>query len=106
MIMLVVTFDIAEENRSDFEKVMNDLAAATLSGEPDTLLYQLSRDDTAPGIYRLVELYRDQAALDSHMASDWFKAASGSMRPLLGARPQIVRHTSVNDSFAMKGLVL
>jgi quinol monooxygenase YgiN len=106
MIMLVVTFDISEENRSTFESVMNDLAAATLSGEPDTLLYQLSRDDAAPGVYRLVELYREQAALDNHMASEWFKTAGGKLAPLLAARPEIVRHTSVNDSFAMKGLSL
>jgi quinol monooxygenase YgiN len=104
MIMLVVTFDISEENRLVFEGVMNDLAAATLSGEPDTLLYQLSRDDAAPGVYRLVELYGDQAALDNHMASEWFKRAGGLLRPLLSVRPEIVRHTAVNDSFAIKGL--
>lgn len=105
MIMLVVTFEIAEEKQATFENVLNDLAAATLAGEPDTLLYQLSRDDTAPGVYRLVELYRDQAALDNHMASDWFKVAGGRLASLLSARPEIVRHTSVNDSFAMKGVV-
>lgn len=106
MIMLVVTFNIAEENRTGFEEIMNDLAAATLSGEPDTLLYQLSRDDGAPGVYRLVELYKDQAAMANHMASDWFKTAGAKLAPLLGARPDIVRHTSVNDSFAMKGIAL
>ncbi|MEY4500428.1 MAG: hypothetical protein RIS52_318 [Pseudomonadota bacterium] len=106
MIMLLVRFDIAEENRAAFEGVMFDLAAATLSGEPDTLLYQFARDDAEPGVYRLVEIYRDQAALDNHMATEWFKIAGGLLRPLLGARPEIVRHTAVNDSFAMKGLAL
>jgi quinol monooxygenase YgiN len=106
MIMLVVTFDIAESHRPAFEGVMRDLAAATLSGEPDTLLYQLSSDDSAQGVYRLVELYRNQSALDNHMASEWFKTAGGKIAPLLGSRPEIVRHTSVNDSFAMKGIAL
>lgn len=106
MIVLVVTFDIAEAHRPAFEGVMKDLAAATLSGEPDTLLYQLSSDDNAQGVYRLVELYRNQSALDNHMASDWLKTAGEKLAPLLGARPDIVRHTSVNDSFAMKGIAL
>jgi quinol monooxygenase YgiN len=106
MIMLVVTFTIADEHSSAFEGVMTELASATLSQEPDTLLYQLSRDDTAHGVYRLVELYRNQAALDNHMASEWLKTAGGKITPLLGARPDIFRHTSINDSFAMKGIAL
>ena len=103
MIMLVVEFDIAPDSQAAFEVAMTKLAAESLGKEKGTLLYQLAKADDQPGTYRLTELYVDQAALDAHMASDWFREAGLALRPLMGARPVIHRHTAINNSFAQKG---
>ncbi len=103
MIMLLVDFEVESANQAAFEVVMAKLAAATLANEDGTLLYQLASVDGTPGHYHLVELYRDEAALDAHMASAWFVEAGVAMRSLLGKRPRIVRHTAINNSFTMKG---
>jgi quinol monooxygenase YgiN len=102
MIMLTVDFEVEADKQAAFESVMDRLAAATLAHEAGTLLYQLAAVDDHSGHYRLVELYCDQASADAHLASEWFRSADVEMRPLLGKRPEIIRHTTVNDSFAMK----
>jgi quinol monooxygenase YgiN len=72
-----------------------DLAAAlqgaldTAAGEPGTIYYILTEDAVEADLLWMFEMYTDQAALDSHMGSDAFKALGPAIGPFLGGRPEL-----------------
>ena len=57
--------------------------------EPGTLTYILHADSKAEDVLWMYELYTDQAALDTHMSTDGFKALGGAIGPFLAARPEL-----------------
>jgi quinol monooxygenase YgiN len=83
MIALVVTMTVAPENQPAFEAAMGEMARASLENEPGVKLYQLCKSREDPSLYRLFENYADQAALDSHLQTPWYKAAGPIVGPLL-----------------------
>jgi quinol monooxygenase YgiN len=93
MIAIIALFTVAEANAAAFEAAAGELVAATRANEPGTRLYTLVRSAKDPTQYRMMELYEDQAAVDAHMASDWFKAAGPKLGPLLDGRPVIEQYT-------------
>jgi quinol monooxygenase YgiN len=72
-----------------------DLAAAlqgaldTAASEPGTIYYILTEDAVEADLLWMFEMYTDQAALDSHMGSDAFKALGPAIGPFLGGRPEL-----------------
>lgn len=95
MIVIIVTFSIAEENAAKFEEVMGRLAAATRANEPGTTLYQLARSTKDPTCYRMLEIYADEAALAAHSASEHFRTISPEIGPLLADKPRFERHDAI-----------
>jgi quinol monooxygenase YgiN len=94
MIAIIATFTVTADNAAAFEAVAGELAKATNANEPGVQLYKLVRSAKDTTQYRMMELYDDQAAVDSHMASDWFKAAGPKLGALVEGRIQI-------DSYAV-----
>jgi quinol monooxygenase YgiN len=92
MIAIIALFTVAEANAEAFEAAAGELVAATRA-EPGNKLYTLVRSAKDPTQYRMMELYEDQAAVEAHMASDWFKAAGPKLGPLLDGRPKIEEYT-------------
>lgn len=95
MIALVVTFAVDEAKTAEFEAIIAGLTQATLAGEPGAKMYQLCRSAGQPIDYRLLELYEDQAALDHHMQSEWFKAGGKKLAGVLTGRPKIEQFETV-----------
>lgn len=95
MIMLIVNFTVAEGKAAEFEEVMGRLATATRANEPDTLLYQLAKSEKDPTMYRIVEIYKDQATMDAHSASEHFRSISPEIGPLLAAKPEFQKLVTV-----------
>lgn len=58
-------------------------------GEPGTLVYILHADAKQADVLWMYELYTDQAALESHMGTESFKALGGVIGPFLAARPEL-----------------
>jgi quinol monooxygenase YgiN len=55
--------------------------------EPGNVCYQAYRDPTQPRVFRLFEVYEDQAAFQAHLDSDHFKKfGSDTALPLLDDR--------------------
>ncbi len=48
-----------------------------------------TRDAVDANVLWMYEVYTDQAALDSHMASEAFKALGPAIRPFLAGRPEL-----------------
>jgi quinol monooxygenase YgiN len=91
MIALLVNFRVDPDKRDAFEAAIGDLAAATLTNEPEVRIYQLCRSQAEEGVYRLFELYASQEALDRHMQTEWFLAARPRIGPLVAEPPGLER---------------
>ena len=95
MIGIIATFTVLEENAAAFEAAAGQLAEATRAGEPGAKLYQLVKSLADPIQYCMMELWEDQAALDNHVTTEWYKAAGPVVAPLLAGRPKLERYSTV-----------
>jgi quinol monooxygenase YgiN len=91
MLAIVVTLKVKPECEAAFEAVARQLAAEVNANEPGCKLYTASRSTTAPQTYVFMERYVDQAALEAHRATDYFKELGGKMGAYLDGRPEIQR---------------
>jgi quinol monooxygenase YgiN len=58
-----------------FERLFRDYAARVKANEPGALVYQLGRSRADPCAYKVIEIYRDAAALAEHRAAAYFQPA-------------------------------
>jgi quinol monooxygenase YgiN len=86
---VIATLTVAEGKNADFEAVFAEMAQGVRANEPGNEFYALTRSRSNPQVYRVLERYADQAALDAHGASDHFKAAGPKLAPCLAAAPEI-----------------
>jgi quinol monooxygenase YgiN len=81
MIGIVAILTVQPGKQAEFEAIFTDLSASVRADEPGNVFYQLCRSRESDATYKVLELYRDQAAVEAHRASTHFRAAG----PLLGA---------------------
>ncbi|MDD3444465.1 MAG: putative quinol monooxygenase [Zavarzinia sp.] len=89
MIGLIATMRIQDGKTAEFERVFLELAAKVRANEPGNLTYQLTRSRAEPNTYKVLEIYRDEAAFKAHGASDHFKAAGPALGAVLAGRPDL-----------------
>lgn len=90
MIAAVATMYVSIEKAEQFEKVVAELERQVVANEPDCLLYRVARDRKEPHIYRSLEIFRNQSAIDFHIAQDYFRTALAGMRECLTDTPSTV----------------
>lgn len=88
-VCIVATIRVQEGRNAEFEEVFTALAQQVRENEPGCLMYQLTKSRSEPDTYKVLEVYKDQAAVDHHSGTDYFKAASRKMGPCLAGRPAI-----------------
>ena len=86
---VVATLTVAEGKNAEFEATFADLAQAVRDNEPGNEFYAVHQSKENPQIYKVLERYSDQAALEAHGQSDHFKAAGPKLGPCLGGAPVI-----------------
>jgi len=86
---IVATLKVQDGKNAEFESVFRDLAAQVRANEKGNLAYQLTKSRSDPNTYKVLELYTDQAAVDHHGQTDYFRAAGPKMGPCLAARPEV-----------------
>lgn len=86
---VIAKLPIQEGKTAEFEAVFTELASQVRANEPGNIAYQLTKSRTEPGVYKVLELYKDEDALKAHGQSDYFKAAGAKMAPCMGGRPEI-----------------
>ena len=89
MIGIVATLKVQDGKHADFESVFSDLAAQVRANETGCLAYALTKSRSDPNTYKVLELYTDQAAVDHHGQTDYFRAAGPKLGPCLVGRPEI-----------------
>lgn len=92
---VVATLTVAEGKNGEFEAVFGELAAAVAANEPGNEFYALHQSKDNPQVYKVLERYSDQAALDAHGKSDHFRAAGPKLAPCMAAAPVIEYLTGV-----------
>ena len=86
---VIATLTVAEGKNAEFEAVFAELSEAVNANEPDCEFYSLTRSKANPQIYKVLERYADQAALDAHGKTDYFRASGAKLAPCLTSAPNI-----------------
>ena len=89
MIAIVASIQAEPGKEKDFEAAFSAMMKAVKADEPGNIIYQLVKSRTEPGAYKVLELYKDQAAVDVHGKSDGFRAAAGGMAGTTTGRPSV-----------------
>jgi quinol monooxygenase YgiN len=89
MISVIATMTVQPGQGAAFEAEMRAGIDYIRANEPGTLFYHLARSREDETVYKILEAYRDQAALDAHMQSEWYLQLGGKMRNILARRPLI-----------------
>ncbi len=90
MLGVVATLKVKPGMEAQFEAVAKELVAKVTAGEPGCTLYALHRAETA-GTYVFMERYVDQAAVEAHRATDYFKSLGRKMGEYMDGRPEVLR---------------
>ena len=94
---LLVELDVDVAKADDFAEMFRREFIARSRGEDGCEQYELWRDEENPARMTIVEVWRDQAALDVHLAQDWFGVWAPRMEAAQ-ATPLVVRKmVSVED---------
>ncbi len=89
MIGIIATLKVQEAKAAEFEGIFTALAEQVRANEPGNLCYQLTKSRTEPGVYKVLELYKDQDAVAHHSQTDYFRAAGAKMGPCMAGRPDV-----------------
>ena len=88
MLCMFVTVEVQDGKQKEFESILVELQAAVRKNEPGNVFYQLARDDKSPTTYHLLEAYTDEAALEVHFTTEYFKAAMPKVRECYAGAPK------------------
>lgn len=89
MLAIVATLRVQDGKGSEFEAIFAELAAKVRADEPGNLLYQLTRSRAEANTYKVLEMYRDQEAVEAHRGSAHFREIGARMGPCLAGRPDV-----------------
>src|SRR5207244_772725 len=90
----VATIKVKPGMEKEFEAVAKELVAKVNANEPGCKLYALHHGEAA-NTYVFMERYADQAAVDAHRASDYFKALGRQMGEFMDGRAEVLRLSEV-----------
>ena len=91
MIAVIATIRTKEGTGAQFEAAFAPLAAAVNANEPGNHLYRLTRVTTEPDLYKVLEIYENQEAVEAHRAAAHFKELGAALGPFMAGRPEIER---------------
>ena len=95
MLGVVATIKVKPGMEKEFEAVAKELVAKVNANEPGCMLYALHHGEQ-PHTYVFMERYADQAAVDAHRASDYFKTLGRKMGEYMDGRAEVHRLREVD----------
>src|SRR5262245_20432490 len=95
MLGTVAKLTVKPGMEKEFEAVAKELVAKVNANEPGCKLYALHRMNETPNVYVFMERYTDQAAVEAHRATDYFKALGRKMGEYMEGRAEVMRMTEV-----------
>lgn len=94
MLGVVATIKIKEGKGAEFEKVATELVNKVNENEKGCLLYQLYHGEV-PNAYVFMERYADQAAVEAHRSTEYFKTLGRAMAEFMDGKPTVQRFKQV-----------
>lgn len=91
---VIATLRVQPGKEGEFEAVFAELAPAVRANEPGNSYYKLFRTSET-GVYKVLECYDDDAAVEAHRASDHFRTLGARLGPCLASAPEIERLPAV-----------
>ena len=89
MIAVIATLRVKDGKTQEFESLFGQLATQVRANESGNVAYQLCRSRTEADTYKVLEIYRDEEALEAHRASDHFRSAGPGLGIVLAGRPEL-----------------
>jgi quinol monooxygenase YgiN len=89
MIGIVATLKVQPGKNAEFEDIFKRLTPLVRANEPGNVAYQLCKSRTDPNTYKVIEIYKDQDAVDAHMKSDHFRSHGREMGAFMDGRPEL-----------------
>jgi quinol monooxygenase YgiN len=86
MIGIIATLTAKPGSEAEFEAALGDFVKVVNAEEPGVMAYRCFRIDTA-GVYKMLEIYADKAALSHHEKTPHMAALIGKIGGMLGAAP-------------------
>lgn len=86
---VIATLKVLPGKGGDLEAVFKDLAAEVRANEPGNRFYELCKSRTEADTYVVMEMYEDQAAIETHGKSGHFRKAGPGIGACLAGRPDI-----------------
>jgi quinol monooxygenase YgiN len=94
MLGVVATIKIKDGKGAEFEKVATELVKKVNENETGCLLYQLYHGEV-PNTYVFMERYADQAAVEAHRGTEYFKTLGRAMGEFMDGKPAVQRFKQV-----------
>ncbi len=89
MIGVIAILKVKDGEAEAFEKGFTDMAKQVRANEPGNVAYLLTKSRTEPNTYKVLEIYKDQAALEAHREYEHFKAGGKVFGATLAGRPEV-----------------
>ena len=89
MIGIVATLVAKDGREAEFEAAFLHMVAAVKANEAGNVMYRLARSRDEPRTYKVLEIYADEAAVETHRTSEHYKAGGRALRDLVDAPPRI-----------------
>ena len=87
MIGVIATLSIQEGKGAEFEAIANQLVEKVNANEEGVVYYDLYKQDETTYIF--IERYKNQAALDVHRKTDYYKSIGAQLGAFVTAAPDI-----------------
>jgi quinol monooxygenase YgiN len=94
MLGVVATIKVKDGQGAEFEKVATELVKKVNENEKGCLLYQLYQGEE-PNTYVFMERYKDQAAVEEHRGTEYFKTLGRAMGAFMDGKPVVQRFKQV-----------
>lgn len=92
MITMVARMRVPPENAAAYEELMDHVTQMTLTKEPGVRYYAWARSADEPDMYVVVEVYEDEHAQASHMATKWVRNSIPKTQALVDGRFEIKQY--------------
>ncbi len=91
---IIAILRVLPGKEEEFEGVFAELAPAVHANEAGNSYYKLFRTSET-GVYKVLECYNDEAAVEAHRASDHFRSIGARLGPCLAGAPEIEKLDAV-----------
>jgi quinol monooxygenase YgiN len=89
MIGIVATLKVQDGKNAEFEAAFTEAMAEVRANEPGNLFYSLVKSRAEPNTYKVLEGYKDEAAIAAHRDSAHYKALGPKLGGCIAGRPDV-----------------